>query len=115
MCGILGIFNASGPLDNKKFGIPSDNELLKHRGPDDYGHFLDSQVYLGDRRLSIIDLKTGKQPIFDEDGTKYVIFDGEIYNFREIRTDLEGRGHTFTTNSDTEVIIHAYEEWAKHV
>jgi len=113
MCGIFGLFSVSGQLDITKFSLPGATEVLKHRGPDDYGHFLGTQVYLGHRRLSIIDLKTGKQPIFNEDGTKCIIFNGEIYNFKEIRQDLESRGHRFITNSDTEVIIHAYEEWGK--
>ena len=105
MCGIAG-FNFE------------DKELLKkmcnsieHRGPDDYGYYTDKFVSLGNRRLSIIDLNTGKQPIHNEDKTIWVVFNGEIYNFLDIRDELEKRGHTFYTNTDTEVIIHAYEEY----
>lgn len=113
MCGIFGIFNIKEQIDTNKFDIPNDTHILKHRGPDDYGYFLDSEIYLAQRRLSIIDLNTGKQPIFNEDKTLAIVFNGEIYNFKEMRCDLKSRGHKFTTNSDTEVIVHAYEEWGK--
>jgi asparagine synthase (glutamine-hydrolysing) len=113
MCGIYGILGLSGELDTEEFRIFDRTVVLKHRGPDDYGHFVDSHIHLGHRRLSIIDLESGKQPIFNEDRTKCIIFNGEIYNFQEIRRDLEARGHQFNTNSDTETIIHAYEEWDK--
>ena len=111
MCGIFGVVDLRGKLDADKLGVPNETDELKHRGPDDYGHYLGSQVYLGHRRLSIIDLSSGKQPIFNEDGTVCVVFNGEIYNFQELRTELARRGHRFKTNSDTETIIHAYEEW----
>jgi asparagine synthase (glutamine-hydrolysing) len=111
MCGIFGILDTKERLDTKKHSIPNSTEILKHRGPDNFGHFLDSNVYLGHRRLSIIDLDTGDQPIFNEDRSKCIIFNGEIYNFKDIRNELEYKGHIFTTDSDTEVIIHAYEEW----
>src|SRR5262245_33440810 len=113
MCGIFGLLALHGTLNTKRFGIPNATHILQHRGPDDSGYYLDSSIYLGHRRLSIIDLGSGQQPIFNEDRTKCIIFNGEIYNFREIRRELENRGHLFTTQSDTEVIIHAYEEWGK--
>lgn len=111
MCGIIGILDTIGILNTKKFKVPNENDILKHRGPDGFGYYLDSKIYLGHRRLSIIDLESGRQPIYNEDKTKCIIFNGEIYNFREVRINLEAKGHNFTTNSDTEVIIHAYEEW----
>ena len=86
---------------------------MRHRGPDDEGIFVDDSVALGMRRLSIIDLGGGHQPVFNEDGTVAVVFNGEIYNFRELRRTLACRGHSFRTESDTEVIVHAYEEWGE--
>jgi asparagine synthase (glutamine-hydrolysing) len=88
------------------------NQALQHRGPDDQSTYLDDRVSLGHRRLSIIDLSpAGKQPKCNEDESIWIVFNGEIYNFQEIRPELEERGHKFSSNSDTEVIIHAYEEW----
>ncbi|PYV31977.1 MAG: asparagine synthetase B, partial [Acidobacteria bacterium] len=86
---------------------------MRHRGPDDEGLFVDDSVALGMRRLSIIDLEGGHQPVFNEDESLAVVFNGEIYNFRELRHTLESRGHAFRTASDTEVIVHAYEEWGE--
>lgn len=86
---------------------------LEHRGPDAEGYFIGDHVALGHRRLSIIDLATGQQPLFNEDRTVCVIFNGEIYNYQQIKTDLAARGHVFATNSDTETIVHAYEEWGE--
>ena len=119
MCGIVGF------LTPKAVDIP-DHEILKgmreiliHRGPDDSGEYirpLDDQgpfVFLGHRRLSIIDLAGGHQPLSNESRTVWVIFNGEIYNFRELRTELEQQGHRFKTNSDTEVIAHSYEEYGE--
>jgi len=111
MCGIFGILELKGKIDPGRFNLPNETEILRHRGPDDYGYFIDKNIYLGHRRLSIIDLKTGKQPIFNEDGSKCIIFNGEVFNFQEIRKDLETCGHRFSTNSDTETILHSYEEW----
>jgi asparagine synthase (glutamine-hydrolysing) len=84
---------------------------IRHRGPDDQGTLVDSGVALGMRRLSIVDVATGQQPIHNEDRSVWVVFNGEIYNYRELRAELEGRGHRFYTKSDTETIVHAYEEW----
>lgn len=86
-------------------------QRLQHRGPDDQGAYQDSTVHLGMTRLSIIDLERGHQPIANEDQTVWIVFNGEIYNFRKLRTVLEGHGHRFCTNTDTEVLVHAYEEW----
>lgn len=89
-------------------------DALRHRGPDGEGVWLQERVALGNRRLAIIDPQGGGQPVGNEDGTVRVSFNGEIYNFRELRDTLTGKGHTFRTRSDTEVIVHAYEEWGKH-
>ena len=106
MCGICGAIGASDkPL------LQEMTRILRHRGPDDVGFYIDNKVMLGQCRLSIIDLKTGRQPIFNEDETIVVMYNGEIYNFRELRHELEARGHRFSTNSDTEVTVHAYEEF----
>ena len=88
-------------------------DLIVHRGPDDEGYYTDSEISLGIRRLSIIDLKTGHQPQHNENEDIWIVFNGEIYNFRELRISLERQGHKFYTESDTEVIIHAYEEWGE--
>src|SRR5262249_19760385 len=85
-------------------------QTIVHRGPDDEGLYASGRVGLGMRRLSIIDLSTGHQPIHNEDRTVWVVFNGEIYNFPELRLQLEARGHRFYTNADTEVIVHLYEE-----
>ena len=109
MCGIVGI--ASEAINN--FPIKSITDTLSHRGPDDFGTYSDDNVALGHRRLSIIDLEGGHQPIFNEDGSKCIIFNGEIYNFQELRKELLCKGHRFSTQGDTETILHAYEEWGE--
>ena len=88
-------------------------EVIRHRGPDDEGTHVEPGVGLGMRRLSIIDLSTGQQPIHNEDRTLWIVFNGEIYNYRQLRSELESAGHHFYTQSDTETIIHAYEEWGE--
>jgi len=110
MCGIFGI---TGIFDVDK--AREALNLLTHRGPDDYGEFLsdDKTLYLGHRRLSIIDLDSGKQPIYNEDRTKVIVFNGCIYNYLEIARELRGYGHHFYTNTDTEVILHSYEQWGE--
>ena len=87
------------------------NQTLRHRGPDDEGFYVDGNIGMAMRRLSVIDLVGGKQPVTNEDGTVAVTFNGEIYNFKQLRTELIQAGHRFATNSDTEVIVHAYEQW----
>ena len=106
MCGICGIFG----MDDKKL-LKRMTEVLKHRGPDDVGYYTDSSISLGHTRLSIIDLVSGKQPIYNEDKSVIIVYNGEIYNYKELREDLEKKGHRFYTASDTEVIVHAYEEY----
>lgn len=105
-CGIAGFV---GDSDTNLLRKMSD--VIVHRGPDEYGEYVDGKVCLASRRLSIIDLKTGRQPIGNEDGTIQVVFNGEIYNFVELKRELLGFGHQFSTESDTETIVHAYEQW----
>ncbi len=106
MCGIAGFTGR----DERLIGRMTD--ALAHRGPDQHGHYCDDFVSLGHRRLSIIDLsEDGRQPMSNEDGTVQIIFNGEIYNYRELKPELERRGHKFKSRSDTEVIVHAYEEY----
>lgn len=109
MCGICGIV-AHGDEGFSKDTILRMNNILCHRGPDDEGYFFDSWIGVGMRRLEVIDLDTGQQPIFNEDGSIGVVFNGEIYNYRELRDQLIKQAHKFTTKSDTEVIVHLYEE-----
>ena len=109
MCGINGIKNFNqAPV--QKAQLAAMNQLMVHRGPDDDGYYLHQSIGLAMRRLSIIDLSTGSQPISNENNTIQVVFNGEIYNYIELRQALIARGHRFKTNSDTEVIVHLYEE-----
>lgn len=110
MCGIAGIVTPKGSTVDRAL-LEQMTRSLQHRGPDDQGLFVCGNVGLGHRRLSIIDLASGHQPLFNEDGTVMVVYNGEIYNFKETKAELEGRGHIFKTHCDTEVIVHAYEEW----
>ena len=110
MCGICGIFDLSGQPVNRDM-LTRMNSIIRHRGPDGAGELVDGEVGLGHRRLSIIDLGGGAQPIGNEDGNVQIVFNGEIYNFIELREQLQKAGHVFRTQSDTEVIVHAYEEW----
>ena len=87
------------------------NAAIWHRGPDDDGFYVNENVALGMRRLSIIDVAGGRQPIHNADKTKWIVYNGEIYNYQELRAGMEKRGHTFSTNSDTEVIVHLYDEF----
>lgn len=112
MCGICGIYDRSGRAVDTDL-LDQMTAILKHRGPDGEGRLVDGGVGLGHRRLSIIDVAGGAQPIENEDGSLQVVFNGEIYNFIELREELERSGHTFRTVSDTEVIVHAYEKWGK--
>jgi asparagine synthase (glutamine-hydrolysing) len=110
MCGIVGIIYKDRERTVSESEVITMRDLLVHRGPDDKGTFIDGNVGLGHRRLSIIDLSTGRQPMTNEDGTLYIVFNGEIYNFQDLREELIKKGHTFRTKSDTEVILHLYEE-----
>ena len=108
MCGICGIASASGPADPERLARMS--ATLVHRGPDSDGALVDGPVGLAARRLAIIDLETGDQPIANEDGTIHVVQNGELYNYRELRAELERAGHRFRTHGDTEVLVHLYEQ-----
>lgn len=110
MCGICGIYNYGSGLPAERKALKAMNDLIAHRGPDDEGYYEKGAVGLAMRRLSIIDLSTGHQPISNEDGTVWVVLNGEIYNFQELREGLAARGHVFKTKTDTEVIVHLYEE-----
>jgi len=111
MCGICGIVHSEKERIVEANLIKKMCDVITHRGPDDFGIYADHNVGLGMRRLSIIDLETGKQPISNEDGKIWIVFNGEIYNHKELRKELEGFGHKYKTQTDTETIVHAYEEY----
>jgi asparagine synthase (glutamine-hydrolysing) len=118
MCGIAGFVEPSAApapfgRDGASALVHRMCDVIRHRGPDDEGVWVDDGVALGMRRLSIIDLSTGHQPIHNEDRSVWIVFNGEIYNYRELRRELEAAGHRFYTSTDTEVIVHAYEQWGK--
>ena len=108
MCGIAGFVLREGNAERQILKAMCDQ--IRHRGPDDEGYHLDRTCGIGIRRLSIIDLETGHQPISNEDGSVWVVFNGEIYNFAELRRDLISQGHRFVTKSDTETLVHLYEQ-----
>ena len=110
MCGIAGLVFRDPARPASPALVRRMCDAIRHRGPDDEGIFTSGQAGLGMRRLSIIDLAGGHQPIFNEDRTKVIVFNGEIYNYAELRRELIAKGHAFTTNSDTETILHLYEE-----
>ncbi len=115
MCGIAGWINLENKTshNNSEAVLHQMCERMKHRGPDSEGLWTDESVALGMRRLSIIDLHTGEQPVFSEDKSIVVVMNGELYNFREVRSDLEKRGHCFETQTDTEILPHLYEEYGE--
>jgi asparagine synthase (glutamine-hydrolysing) len=110
MCGIVGFINLDGAAADSTL-LARMNEAIYHRGPDEEGTYLEGNVGLAMRRLAIIDLAGGQQPIANEDRSAWIVFNGEIYNFRELKSRLENLGHTFRTDCDTEAIVHAYEEF----
>ena len=111
MCGIAGFVSFQGVPQDAAHVAARMRDVLTHRGPDEAGLFVDGQAALAHRRLSIVDLSSGQQPLANEDGQVRVVFNGEIYNHADIRRELQARGHTYRTKSDTETIVHAYEEW----
>ena len=110
MCGFAGF---TGYLENGKEVLTRMMDRIAHRGPDSAGQYIDDKAYLGFRRLSIIDLDNGSQPMFNENKKIVITFNGEIYNHMELRQELIAKGHVFANNSDTEVLIHAYEEYGE--
>ena len=113
MCGIVGIVDVVGARAIDRDVVSRLNEVQHHRGPDEVGLHVEPGVGLGHRRLSIIDLSTGQQPLFNEDGSVVVVYNGEIYNYRELIRELSALGHVFRTKSDTEAIVHAWEQWGE--
>ena len=112
MCGIVGfVSNAK----SKKRIIKNMADRIKHRGPDDESYFISDEIALAHRRLAIIDIENGKQPMFNDDNTYCIIFNGEIYNYKNLKLELEKKGYKFKTASDTEVILHGYEEWGSNL
>lgn len=111
MCGFVGFKNTITNNIEQNQIIKNMADQIIHRGPDDEAYYTDQDIALGFRRLSIIDLDHGKQPLFNEDESMVLVFNGEIYNYQELRTDLIEKGHQFTTESDSEVLIHGYEEY----
>lgn len=112
MCGICGF---TGEVLNKSKVIENMAEIITHRGPDDSGYFVDKDISMGFRRLSIIDVESGKQPIYNETNTMVLTFNGEIYNYKELRNELVNLGHEFYTQTDSEVLVHGFEQWGKDV
>ena len=110
MCGFVGFVDKKKKIEKQKI-IEDMAHMIEHRGPDNAGYYADNFIALGHRRLSIIDLSGGGQPIYNEDKSKVIVFNGEIYNYKEIKEDLINKGHKFTTSTDTEVILHGYEEY----
>src|SRR5579872_5241580 len=111
MCGLSGWFDTRGTRPADKDVLRAMNDRIAHRGPDGDGFFFAPGVALAHRRLAIIDLSTGDQPMASASGRTEIVFNGEIYNFRELRAELEAKGRHFRTRSDTEVILQAWEEW----
>ena len=111
MCGIVGSLNLDEAPPPKEALLRKMLARIRHRGPDEFGIFLDDRIGLGSARLSIIDLGGGQQPITNEDGSLWIVFNGEIFNYLELRPELEARGHRFTTQTDTEVLLHLFEEY----
>ena len=114
MCGLVGFVDRSTRREKEEYINNMKNKII-HRGPDSEGTYVDDDVALGFRRLSIIDLDGGSQPIYNEAGNMLIFFNGEIYNYQEIKRELIAKGHTFKTNTDTEVILHGYEEYGTRI
>ena len=115
MCGICGQYNFGSSAPVQRRDLEAMTRTIAHRGPDDEGYYVAGPLGLGFRRLSIIDLSGGHQPMSDQEESVWVVFNGEIYNFQELKRELEGHGHIFRTKSDTEVIVHGYKQWGDEV
>src|SRR5215813_10055480 len=113
MCGICGIFYPDRNVHARHAALAAMNQQIVHRGPDDDGLFVEENVGFAVRRLSIIDIETGHQPIANENEGVWIVYNGEIYNHAELRVQLEARGHRYRTRSDTETVVHLYEEYGR--
>ena len=113
MCGIAGIWNYRSGRPVQAAVLAEMTERVRHRGPDEDGLWVEGDLGLGVRRLRVVDLEGGRQPMANEDGSVRAVFNGEIYNHRDVRRKLVSRGHLFATRSDTEAVVHAYEEWGE--
>ncbi len=111
MCGIIGVLNLTNPSPISPERLRLGSDALYHRGPDDEGAFVEPNFGMASRRLSIIDLAYGHQPMSNEDGTVHIVYNGEVYNHRDLRAELESLGHRFRTSADTEALVHGYEQW----
>src|SRR5262245_57506148 len=111
MCGIVGFFDLKGQREPSREILRAMNQAQFHRGPDEGGELFAPGVALGHRRLAIIDLSTGQQPLYNEDNTVGIIYNGEIYNYQRLPKELTAAGQKFRPHADTEVIVHAWEEW----
>ena len=108
MCGLCGF---TGEIVDRDAVLENMTEVITHRGPDSKGVYTDDKISMGFRRLSIIDLDNGSQPIYNEDKTLVLMFNGEIYNYKQLRKELQEKGHVFATDTDSEVLVHGFEEW----
>src|SRR3954454_14056184 len=113
MCGIAGIVASDRLHADERARLPLMRDIITHRGPDEAGTHCDDYAGLAHRRLSIVDLASGQQPLSNEDGSIWVVFNGEIYNHADVRRELEAHGHVYRTKSDTETLVHAYEQWGE--
>src|SRR5512134_2320745 len=113
MCGIAGVIDLEFQREPDRALLEAMNVVQRHRGPDGSGIHVEPGIGFAHRRLSIIDVASGQQPLTNEDGTVVVIYNGEIYNFQDLTQELLGRGHRFRTHCDTEAIVHAWEEWGE--
>ncbi len=111
MCGIAGIYSDSGPLLNPEVILVNMLARIQYRGPDESGIYINKHVALGNVRLSIIDIQSGQQPLSSSDGKHWIVFNGEIFNYIELKTELKGLGYSFRTESDTEVLLNSYLEY----
>ncbi|MDD2377457.1 MAG: asparagine synthetase B, partial [Bacilli bacterium] len=114
MCGIVGFIDKRNTKEKNKI-IKEMSKKIIHRGPENEGIYADDTIALGHRRLSIIDVETGNQPIYNEKNDKLIIFNGEVYNFQELKKELKKKKHKFITNTDTEVVLHGYEEYGVNI
>ena len=110
MCGFVGFIDNKKKNEKNKI-IKQMSDRIAHRGPDGEGFYVDNMIALGHRRLSIVDLAGGSQPMYNEDQNVIIVFNGEIYNYEKLKEELQEKGHIFSNNCDTEVLIHGYEEW----